>query len=409
MIRKWCKKIALVLTIAAIGTSFSANTVLAQGFDTTFYSGNDITFWDPSACSTSSDTGEVEGNDNLEKILRYFTGKGLTLAQAAGIAGNMQQESWLDPTMIQGLTHADENYRPVADVGFGLVQWTTSDRQQGLVDYAEETNRSIIDLSMQLDYVWVELEGSYKSTLEKLRQTTNPVDAAVVVHDGYEVSQDNEQEVINIRGGNAQSFFDEFEGIIADGAGAGSGSGSYSCAQEDSEFADDGFVIFNQCDDRWGGDPYIGGGGQSTICESGCGPAAMAMAITALTSQTVTPADTIEYANTQNIYVPGTGSAWTVAPILAEHWNLNAENISNSVAAINEVLRNGGLVVTSGSGAAPFTSGGHYIVIRGVSEDGKWKVGDSNGTIGQQNSLKLWDPQQILDIANADNIVAITK
>jgi hypothetical protein len=407
MIRKWSKKIALILTIAVIGTSFGANTVLAQGFDSTFYSGNDITFWDPSACSTSSDTGEVEGNDNLEKVLRYFTSKGLTLAQAAGIAGNIQQESHFDPTIIQGGAKADENYRLVDGVGFGLVQWTSGGRQQGIMDYAEETNRSIIDLSMQLDYIWVELEESYKSTLEALRKTTTPVDAAVVFHDGYERSADTEQTVIEVRGGNAQTFFGEFEGIIADGAG--SGSNSYSCAQEDSEFAEDGFVIFNQCDDRWGGDPYIGGGGQSTICESGCGPAAMSMAITALTGKTVTPVDTIEYANTQNIYVPGTGSSWSVAPILAEHWGLQANNIANTVAAVNETLRNGGLVVTSGSGAAPFTSGGHYIVIRGISEDGKWKVGDSNGTIGQQNSLKLWDPQQILDIANGGNVVAITK
>jgi len=407
MIRKWCKKISIILTVAVIGASFGANTVLAQGFDTTFYSGNDITFWDPSACSTSSDTGTIEGNDNLEKVLRYFTSKGLTLAQAAGIAGNIQQESHFDPTIIQGMTHADENYRLVDGTGFGLVQWTSGGRQQGLMDYAEETNRSIIDLSMQLDFIWVELEASYKDTLEDLRKTTTPLDAAIVFHDGYERSGDNEQTVIDIRGGAAQSFFDEFEGIIADGAG--SGSNSYSCVQEDSEFADDGFVIYNQCDDRWGSDPYIGGGGQSTICESGCAPAAMAMAITALTGQAITPADTIEYANTQNIYVPGTGSSWSVAPILAEHWELQANNISNTVAAVNETLRNGGLVVTSGSGAAPFTSGGHYIVIRGVSEDGKWKVGDSNGTIGQQNSLKLWDPQQILDIANGSNVVAITK
>lgn len=408
MIRRWYKRLCLVITTAVVSVSFGANTVLAQEFDTTFFSGNNIVFYDPTACSTAGGGGtQVEGGDNLEKVLRFFTGKGLTLAQAAGIAGNIQQESHFDPTIIQGGAQADENYRLVDGIGFGLVQWTSGGRQQGLMDYAEETNRSIIDLAMQLDYIWVELEGSYKSTLEELKKTTTPLDAAIVFHDGYEKSADDEQVVIDIRGGNAQSFFDQFQGQIADGIG--SSSGSSSCTPNASEFADDGFVIYNQCDDRWGSDPYIGNGGQSTICESGCGPAAMAMAITALTGERITVADTIEYANTQNIYVPGTGSAWSVAPILAEHWGLQAANIDNTVAAVNDVLRGGGLVVTSGSGASPFTSGGHYIVIRGVSEDGKWKIGDSNGTIGQQNSLELWDPQHILDIANGDNVVAITK
>jgi hypothetical protein len=135
----------------------------------------------------------------------------------------------------------------------------------------------------------------------------------------------------------------------------------------------------------------------------------MAMIITALTGKAVTPAETSAYAGSKGMYIPGSGSSWDVARVIADHWGLHAKNIDHSVVAINKVLQSGGLVITSGSGATPFTSGGHYITIRGVTSDGKWKIGDSNGQKGIANSKKTWDPQAILVTANAGNVVAITK
>jgi len=41
-----------------------------------------------------------------------------------------------------------------------------------------------------------------------------------------------------------------------------------------------------------------------------------------------------------------------------------------------QVLKSGGLVIASGTGPIPFTSGGHILVIRGVDESGKWLLGD---------------------------------
>lgn len=82
-----------------------------QAFDQQFYAGNDILYYDDraSACTplesvTSSGTGtsSADQNKNAEAILRYLTGKGLTLAQASGFVGNMKQESGLNPAIIQG-------------------------------------------------------------------------------------------------------------------------------------------------------------------------------------------------------------------------------------------------------------------------------------------------------------------
>jgi Phage tail lysozyme len=65
---------------------------------------------------------QLEGADNIEKVLNYFMAKGLTLAQAAGFVGNMMQESGVDPRKIQGGAIADDSYQMQNGVGFGLIQ-----------------------------------------------------------------------------------------------------------------------------------------------------------------------------------------------------------------------------------------------------------------------------------------------
>lgn len=172
---------------------------------------------------------------NLEAALHYFTDKGFSLAAASGFAGNMVQESWINPRMIQGIHTADDNYRPVNGVGFGLIQWTFTARQQPLVDLASKSGRKITDINLQLDFIWQELTTDYKSTLTKLAATgITPLEAAIIVHgktnrtgsdprfanapsNGYEASGDTADTVINMRGMPAQDIYNYYKGKIADG------------------------------------------------------------------------------------------------------------------------------------------------------------------------------------------------
>jgi hypothetical protein len=130
------------------------------------------------------------------------------------------------------------------------------------------------------------------------------------------------------------------------------------------------------------------------------------MIITALTGQSVTPDVTATYADKQGLYVPGAGSSWSIAPVLAKHWGLKSAAIGASVAKISAALQSGGLVVGSGQGPLPFTTGGHYIVIRGVAADGKWKIGDSAHT---STNTQEWDPQKLVSYMNDGSIYAISK
>jgi hypothetical protein len=58
-----------------------------------------------------------------------------------------------------------------------------------------------------------------------------------------------------------------------------------------------------------------------------------------------------------------------------------------------DVLKSGGLVLAAGTGVSPFTTKGHIIVLRGVTDDGKIQIGDP---AHPENNTKDFDQSAIL-------------
>lgn len=205
---------ALILSSTIIDT---VSAVESESFyDENFYSLNNIGWYDP-RCTDSSQSGQLiqlAGNDATEKILNFFMRKGLTLAQASGIIGNMMQESGLNPAIIQGGRIADDNYVLQSGVGFGLVQWTSGGRQQKFMEHMKGLGVGVTNLSGQLEFVWKEMSESYPKTMQALKAADNPVDAAIAVHGppspGYEASADSPEKVRSVRGGYAQKVHDKY-------------------------------------------------------------------------------------------------------------------------------------------------------------------------------------------------------
>lgn len=220
-------RIVTIILLAFVITIQTSGVVRAATYDEQFYSSNDILFYDPRASSCNVTDGQevqvsTDQSANVENILKFLTGKGMTLAAAAGFAGNMKQESGLNPKIIQGGKNAPNNYKPVNGIGFGLVQWTfggtSGGRQGGLYALSQSQNKPITDINLQLEYVWRELSSSYKtSTLNKVQSIGDPVEAAIIVHDNYEISADSPTTVKKVRGGNAKSYYDKFKDVIVDG------------------------------------------------------------------------------------------------------------------------------------------------------------------------------------------------
>src|SRR4051794_1027179 len=102
----------------------------------------------------------------------YFRQKGFTSFQAAGIVGNLDQESGINPTISQ------QNGGP----GRGIAQWSTggrwdSDPGDNVVAFAAQQNRSPYALDLQLDFIMFELENIDYYGLAKLRASSNVSDA----------------------------------------------------------------------------------------------------------------------------------------------------------------------------------------------------------------------------------------
>ena len=189
---------------------------------------------------------------------------------------------------------------------------------------------------------------------------------------------------------NGTSDGSEIDNVCLDNSSSAFGATAY---------ANDGAIIYEQCDPQWADAPF----GTSSVCTAGCGPSAMAMIITALTGETVTPDMTAK--DGASAYVAGAGSSYSLPSILAEKYNIRTEGISNTVSAYNEVLNNGGMVWLCGSGPLPFTQGGHCIAVRARTSGGKWLVFDSAG----RDPNTEYDPQVIVSNANGYSPSAVYK
>ena len=113
--------------------------------------------------TTSNKVGKP--SENAKFALNFFKEKGLNDHQAAGIVGNLIQESNLNTT-IKG------------DGGkaFGIAQWHP-DRRKGLEVLAQSRGKNISDLETQLEYVWQELNTSEKKAMNALLNSKNVEDA----------------------------------------------------------------------------------------------------------------------------------------------------------------------------------------------------------------------------------------
>ncbi len=137
------------------------------------------------ACSGGSAPDETERPDwvlftNDQAAFNYFVGKGLTNFQAAGIVGNLDQESGVSPTAVQQ-----------GGPGRGIAQWSVggrwdTDSNDNATWYANKQGQSVWSLSLQLDFIWYELTTYSGYGLSKLKATTNVTDATVVFQTDFE-------------------------------------------------------------------------------------------------------------------------------------------------------------------------------------------------------------------------------
>ena len=151
-------------------------------------------------------------------------------------------------------------------------------------------------------------------------------------------------------------------------------------------------VYYNQLDERWADLPY----GTDNIGGYGCGPTSMAIVVSSLTDQTVDPPTMAEWAYQNGYWCSGNGSYHSLIPGAAEGFGLQWESIStDDPQAVVDTLASGKLIVALMS-KGHFTSSGHFMVLRGVTSEGKILVADP---ASKKRSEQEWDISIILDEA----------
>ncbi len=149
-------------------------------------------------------------------------------------------------------------------------------------------------------------------------------------------------------------------------------------------------VYYNQKDEAWaeasfGGDP---------IGRYGCGPTTMAMAVSSMTSTDIDPAEMAEWCAAQGYRAVKSGSYLSIVAGTASAFGLACTSLpTDDPDALRQALADGGVAVAL-MGPGHFTTGGHFILLHGVTETGEILVADPNS---RENSLALWDAQLILD------------
>lgn len=108
------------------------------------------------ARSTASDKGDsgrmgvgaqVGGSSNAAKVWNMLMAEGFGAAAAAGIIGNLQQESGVNPLSNQG----------GGGPGRGIMQWTNTERWASLKSWAHRRGVSARSLSTQVEYMLKEM------------------------------------------------------------------------------------------------------------------------------------------------------------------------------------------------------------------------------------------------------------
>lgn len=143
-------------------------------------------------------------------------------------------------------------------------------------------------------------------------------------------------------------------------------------------------TYFSQTDPRWGDSFY---GNTNTIAIYGCGPTTVAMLASSLTDTIVYPPDVAQWAYDNGEFANNEGSYHSIIANGAANYGLTAKSlITPSKATLIDELSKGNLIVVL-MDKGDFTSEGHFIILRGVTEKGEVLIADAKSL---ENSQKPW-------------------
>lgn len=168
------------------------------------------------------------------------------------------------------------------------------------------------------------------------------------------------------------------------------------------ELQQEGIPLFQQWDKRWGYVTY----GNNIVAINGCGPTCMSMVYTGLTGNSdYTPAEMADFCIENDYFSQESGTSWSLMLNGARKLQLDSQRLEISKKSFRSKLKKGEPVIASME-PGDFTTTGHFIVLTGLTEEGKVSVNDPNSIA---NSQKEWDLDTIIQQTKAAWSYSYTK
>lgn len=149
-------------------------------------------------------------------------------------------------------------------------------------------------------------------------------------------------------------------------------------------------AYFAQSDPAWKDQPY----GSDRVGPYGCGPTAMAMAVKSLTGTNTDPKQMASWCSQNGYWAAGSGSYHSIVRGVSDAFGLECYSPSSMTPEDLRIQLSGGRIAVTLMSAGHFTSGGHFILLRGVTLNGNILVADPNS---RARSLQEWDASIILN------------
>lgn len=172
------------------------------------------------------------------------------------------------------------------------------------------------------------------------------------------------------------------------------GTGNSNIDIEDLKYPEAGMNIphFTQYDPQWANHPY----GNHNMKIAACGPTSMSMILSYLTGRVISPVELADWSMAHGYYVNGQGTSWAFYDGVAKAYGVKSRQIAVSANDIINELKAGRPVITSMK-PGTFTKAGHFIVLRGVTSEGKIMVNDPNDSASKNFFNKEFSISLIVD------------
>lgn len=126
----------------------------------------------------------------------------------------------------------------------------------------------------------------------------------------------------------------------------------------------------------------------TTVSETGGGPVSMAMVISTLTDKEVSPAEAASWSLEHGYRCEGNGTYWSYFDAYAKKNGLNCTQSNVNSESIIDNLKNGNPIIMSVK-EGTYTNEGQFIVLTGITEDGKIEIVDPSSEEKSQITYDL--------------------